>query len=172
MTQIPQRLQLAHAAYARALAGARQRSTPAAWRRLVRAGQNLREARAAVAAVGPGRRPSVLLVDDERDSRDAVKEILERHGMRVVVAEHGLAALELLRRRRVRPSAIVLDLDLPVMTGSELRRELLRDPSLSRIPVVVVSGSVDAEPIPEVHRLDKPVEPDALVRALVGARAR
>jgi CheY-like chemotaxis protein len=71
----------------------------------------------------------------------------------------------------VRPAAIVLDLDLPLMTGSELRRELLRDPVLSRIPVVVLSGASDAEPVPRVRRVDKPVEPSALVEALAGVAA-
>jgi CheY-like chemotaxis protein len=170
MSAIPPRLELARAAYEAALAEARSSSTPARWRRLVRAGQNLRDARDETAAARRRHRPSVLLVDDEREARDALQEILERHGMRVVVAEHGLAALDLLRRRRVRPSAIVLDLDLPVMSGSELRHELLRDPSLSHIPVVVVSGSRDDHAVPAVRRLEKPVEPAALVAALVAAR--
>jgi CheY-like chemotaxis protein len=170
MSAIPPRVELARAAYEGALAAVRERSTAATWRRLVRAGQNLRDARSEAASPGPRRRPSVLLVDDERDARDAVQEILERQGLRVVTAAHGLAALDLLRRRRIRPNAIVLDLDLPVMSGWELRHELLRDPSLSHIPVVVVSGTQEREHMPEVRRLEKPVEPAALMAALAGLK--
>jgi CheY-like chemotaxis protein len=166
MSAFLSRLELARAAYAAALVDARARSTPGTWRRLVRAGQNVRDAVADAEARPRGRPSIILLVDDEQETRDALREILERHGMQVVTAEHGLAALDLLRRRRVRPSAIVLDLDLPLMTGSELRRELLRDPALCRIPVVVVSGARDAEPVPDVRQLAKPVEPAALVAAL------
>jgi CheY-like chemotaxis protein len=165
---IPTRITLAEAAYARALADARARSTPAAWRRLVRAGENLRSARAEAAAGQRRRQTPILLVDDERESRDALRELLERHGHRVVTAEHGVAALDMLRRRRVRPGAIVLDLDLPHMNGHEVRQELLRDPALARIPVVVVSGSSDRSPMTDVKRVDKPVEPAALFAALSG----
>jgi CheY-like chemotaxis protein len=160
----PTRIELAGEAYARALAAARHRSTPQTWRRLVRAGQNLREATSAPER--RGRRGSVLLVDDEPAALQALREILESNGLRVVTAEHGLAALELLRRRRLRPSAIVLDLDLPVMNGSELRRELLRDPALAHIPVIILSGVASSEAIPHTRRLDKPIEPADLVAAL------
>ena len=166
---VPDRLELARSAYARALSAARERSTPASWRRLVRAGQNLRDVLAEQASAARASRPTVLLVDDEADARDALRQLLEHHGLRVFAVAHGQAALDLLRRQRLRPHAIVLDLELPVMTGWELRSELLRDPALARIPVIVVSGSEAPAP-PSVRRLAKPLEPAMLVDAIRRAR--
>lgn len=165
----PSRVELARIAYARALGAARERPTPVAWRRLVRAGQNLRDALAEQAGVPRGARPAVLLVDADAGSRNAARTILEASGLRVVTAEHGVEALDLLRRGRLRPRTIVLDLELPVMTGWELRSALLQDPALAGIPVIVLSRSLRPAP-PAVRRLEKPFEPAALVDAIRSAR--
>lgn len=166
---LPNRIDLARSAYARAVSAARDRNAPATWRRLVRAGQNLRDALDEQASAVRATQLSVLLVDDDPETRDALRQLLERSGLRVFDAEHGRAALDLLRQGRLRPHAIVLDLELPVMTGWELRGELLRDPALARIPVIVVSGSQAPAP-PSVRRIDKPIEPAALVEAIRRAR--
>jgi CheY-like chemotaxis protein len=83
----------------------------------------------------------ILLVDDDQHIRDALSELLEAEGYSIAHAENGLEALALLRGRLV-PRMILLDLMMPAMDGWELRAELDRDPSLSHIPVAVVSAFV------------------------------
>ncbi len=82
---------------------------------------------------------TVLLVEDDFDLRDALVPILEDEGHRVVSAANGKEALDRLHDMP-KPSVILLDLMMPVMSGEEFRAEQLRDPALASIPVVVVSA--------------------------------
>jgi CheY-like chemotaxis protein len=82
----------------------------------------------------------VLVVDDDRDIRDSLKELLADAGYDVVAAENGKAALEVLRAG-CRPSVILLDLMMPVMDGMAFRHEQLGDPSLVTIPVVLITAA-------------------------------
>jgi len=84
--------------------------------------------------------PVVLLVEDDRDVREAVAAVLESDGYCVAPAEHGREALALLREG-VRPCAIVLDLMMPEMDGFEFRARQTQDPALAKIPVIVLSGA-------------------------------
>jgi len=85
----------------------------------------------------------VLIVDDERDAREALRDILEGHGYSVAEAEHGRAALDLLRCTVSPPTMILLDLFMPVMSGGELMLELKKDAALARVPVILVSTARD-----------------------------
>ena len=93
------------------------------------------------AATHPRVERDILLVDDDEHIRDALSELLEAEGYSIAHAENGLEALALLRGRLV-PRMILLDLMMPAMDGWELRAELGRDPTLSHIPVAVVSAFV------------------------------
>ncbi len=84
----------------------------------------------------------ILVVDDHDDTRMLMRTRLEMDGYSVLEAENGKAALELLTAAGApEPCIIVLDLEMPVMTGSELLAILKGDHRLAKIPVVVVSGS-------------------------------
>lgn len=85
------------------------------------------------------RRVSVLVVEDDKDIRDTVLELLEDEGYSVVSAKNGAEALALLRG--VLPQLILLDLSLPVMSGKEFRVEQLSDPTLAAIPTVVMTAA-------------------------------
>jgi CheY-like chemotaxis protein len=61
----------------------------------------------------------------------------------VVTAEHGQAALDLLRRG-LQPRVIVLDLSMPQMDGVTFREQQLTDPMLPRCPVIVCSAVLDS----------------------------
>jgi CheY-like chemotaxis protein len=87
--------------------------------------------------VAPGCR--VLVVDDDGDIRDALKEILEDEGYAVGVAGNGAEALSVLRAGP-RPNLVLLDLMMPVMNGWQFRAEQKRDPVLADIPVVVITA--------------------------------
>jgi CheY-like chemotaxis protein len=81
-----------------------------------------------------------LLVDDDFAILDGVAEFLETEGFAAVQASNGIDALNKLRSG-LSVSVIVLDVMMPVMDGWDFRAEQLADPSLSGIPVVVISAS-------------------------------
>jgi CheY-like chemotaxis protein len=96
---------------------------------------------AASAAAGAtlGIRPDVMVVEDDADVRETVRELLEEQGYRVVPASNGRDALAQLRAWGA-PRVLLLDLMMPVMDGWELHAAMARDPELSGIPVVVMSA--------------------------------
>jgi CheY-like chemotaxis protein len=83
----------------------------------------------------------VLLVDDDSEIRELLAELLVSAGFGVDVAANGVEALACLKSHR--PSVVILDLMMPVMSGWQLRARMLEDESLSAIPVIVVSGAGD-----------------------------
>ncbi|MDB4962916.1 MAG: Two-component response regulator [Myxococcales bacterium] len=83
---------------------------------------------------------SVLVVDDDADIREVMQLMLERHGYEVKVAADGVEALERLHEGEP-PSVILLDLMMPGMNGLEFRAAQLRDPSISEVPVVALTGA-------------------------------
>jgi CheY-like chemotaxis protein len=86
---------------------------------------------------------AVLVVDDDRDIRETLQEILETEGYEVQTARNGADGLE--RARAVRPSLILLDLFMPVMDGAEFRHRQVEDTQLADIPVVIVSAAAGLE---------------------------
>jgi CheY-like chemotaxis protein len=81
----------------------------------------------------------ILVVDDDRDIREALVEILVNEGYPVEMAENGAQALELIRRGPI-PALVLLDLMMPVMSGWEFLELAEQDHDLADIPVVVVSA--------------------------------
>ena len=112
-----------------------------------------------------GRR-RVAVVEDDEDIRDLVVEVLGQLGFEAVGYADGAVALEALRRSVDDPAVILLDLEMPGMTGWEFRREQLRDPHLASIPVVVASGALDGHAIQADAYLPKPYETAALCSVL------
>lgn len=106
---------------------------------------------------------TILVVEDDTDIREVVAELLEAEGYRVAQAANGKEALDHLRQAEVLPCVVLLDLMMPVMSGPELLEILAADPSLSNLPVVVVSAMADRGRAPGVKRfLRKPVSSEAL----------
>ena len=86
----------------------------------------------------------VLVVDDDVDIRETVTGVLQDEGYEVATAGNGEEALAYLQSPGAkRPHLILLDLMMPIMSGSEFRAAQEADPSLSAIPVVLVSASGD-----------------------------
>jgi CheY-like chemotaxis protein len=96
----------------------------------------------------PARR--VLVVDDDRDNRELLVELLASEGYLVSSASDGKIALA--EARATRPDVILLDLMMPVMNGWEFRDAQLRDPDLARVPVVVVSAFEDTLDVEAILR--------------------
>src|SRR5690349_21118171 len=84
-------------------------------------------------------RHTVLMVDDDHDTREAFATIARIMGLDATTARNGRAALELLRGG-LRPCVIVLDMAMPEIDGFAFRRTQLADPALADIPVVVMTG--------------------------------
>lgn len=85
----------------------------------------------------------VLVVDDDPDSRMLMADLLSSEGYQVTTAGNGLDALNQLCT--VKPSVILLDLEMPVMDGRSFRQRQLEMPgSLRSIPVILCSGSDEA----------------------------
>src|SRR5690349_12960096 len=82
---------------------------------------------------------SVLVVDDEADTRDLLASLLSHAGFTVATAANGLEALAALRA--IRPQMILLDIQMPIMDGAVFREAQRRDKELIRIPTVVMTGS-------------------------------
>ena len=81
---------------------------------------------------------SVLLVEDDRDIREAVASLLEAEGYTVLTAAHGKEALAILERGQ--PCVVLLDLMMPVMSGWDFMDVVRKNKRLEDIPVVVVSA--------------------------------
>ena len=81
----------------------------------------------------------ILIVEDDREIREAMREALEDAGYQVAVAQDGRDALDKLQAMQ-RPMLILLDLMMPVMSGPELLEVLHEDHDAQDIPVVVVSA--------------------------------
>jgi CheY-like chemotaxis protein len=82
---------------------------------------------------------SVLVVDDEPNVRALYVDALEESGHHVDVAADGAAALDKLRSEPI-PCVVLTDVRMPRMDGWDLSREVARDPQLSSLPVVVLTG--------------------------------
>jgi len=82
--------------------------------------------------------PSILVVDDSLTTRTLEKSILEANGYRVQVAVDGLEALTKLHAEKV--DLVITDVQMPRMDGFGLLEAMKKDPSLHRIPVVVVTS--------------------------------
>ncbi len=84
------------------------------------------------------RTPRVLVVDDFRDVVTVFTSALQQHGMEVVSAADGRAAL--VKVQETSPHVIVSDIQMPEMDGLELCRRLRSDPHTRDIPIVVVTA--------------------------------
>ncbi len=100
----------------------------------------------------------VLVVDDDFDIRDTLSEILSDHGYHVAAAANGLEALEWLRGNRA-PALVLLDWMMPICDGACFREKQLADPSLAKIPVVIVTAAPTDRVANDVEAcLRKPVD--------------
>ena len=82
--------------------------------------------------------PCVLIVEDDDDSREMLELLLASNEYETMSARNGQEALAQMRQRR--PCLVLLDLQMPVMTGWEFRERQLEDPELADVPVVCVTA--------------------------------
>jgi CheY-like chemotaxis protein len=114
---------------------------------------------------------NVLIVEDDPEVREMIRQLLSTEGFHAVAAVDGLDALHLLRTVRHRaphvPCLILLDLKMPRLGGNEFRRAQLGDPTVANVPVAVMSGATDLEQraaaMGAVAMLPKPLNVDVLI---------
>lgn len=116
----------------------------------------------------------VLVVEDDRDIRETVAEVLEEEGYQVRSAENGRDALDYLLAAGKLPDVILLDLMMPVMDGWTFWSELQTDVKLAALPIVVISADASvhekAARLHPVACLRKPVSVDELLSVVAPYR--
>jgi CheY-like chemotaxis protein len=86
----------------------------------------------------PSWQPTILVAEDSPDSREMLQVLLQIKGYRVLAAENGVNALEVAVTWK--PDAILLDLQLPVMDGLSVTRNLRRHANFKSLPIIIISG--------------------------------
>jgi CheY-like chemotaxis protein len=80
----------------------------------------------------------ILLIEDNEQNRILMRQILGRQGYDLLEATDGLTGIEMARAHR--PALILLDIQMPVMNGFMVLRELRNDAELRKITVIAVSS--------------------------------
>lgn len=125
------------------------------------------------------RRLDVLLVEDDPGDVLIAREALQAAKLdtRLEVVSDGVQAIEYLRghgeyANRVRPDLVLLDLNLPRMSGHEVLAEVKADPDLRRIPIVVLTTSTAVDDVVKSYDLHanvyvaKPVDFNAFAQVV------
>ena len=111
--------------------------------------------------------PVILVIDDEENDRELVSRVLSKRGFHVEVAASGQAGIEL--AARLRPAAIVLDVQMPRMSGWDVLSALKLSEKTSNIPVIMLTVMHQEEigrALGAVDYLIKPLQPKTLVEIL------
>jgi signal transduction histidine kinase/DNA-binding response OmpR family regulator len=85
--------------------------------------------------------PRILVVDDEPDTLDFIRQTLASEGYETTAAHNGREALDAMARDR--PDLVLLDIMMPELSGFEVLEAMARDASTSNIPVVVLTARGD-----------------------------
>jgi two-component system cell cycle sensor histidine kinase/response regulator CckA len=105
---------------------------------------------------------TILVIDDERLVRKAVRSVLEPAGYRVLDASDGIAGFELFQREREHIDLVLLDLSMPGIPGDTVLARMLKDSPNLRI-VLFTGYRPDALPVGAKAVLEKPVQIDELL---------
>ncbi|NWF79705.1 MAG: EAL domain-containing protein [Chloroflexi bacterium] len=93
----------------------------------------------------------ILVVDDEAPLRTLLSRFLQLEHHEVITAENGAQALSLVAERQ--PDLVLLDINMPVMSGMEALRRLKADPLTRDVPVVMISSEMDVDGIASCLKL-------------------
>ena len=81
---------------------------------------------------------TVMIVEDNELNMKLFRDLIEAHGYRTVQTRSGLAAMDLAREHH--PDLILMDIQLPEISGLEVTQKLKRDSELHKIPVIAVTA--------------------------------
>jgi two-component system, cell cycle response regulator DivK len=111
---------------------------------------------------------TVLILEDNEQNAYLARFILEKHGCQVVVAHDGPSGIEM--ANQIKPSLVLLDIQLPGMDGYEVARRMRLHENLNKMPIVAVTSYAmvgDRERVMEAGctgYLEKPINPDTFMR--------
>jgi CheY-like chemotaxis protein len=120
--------------------------------------------------------PRVLVVDDDPTARMLCSINLQLEGLQVLEAADGRRGLA--RARLETPDLVVTDVAMPGLNGFELAEALRRDENTAQIPLIFLSGEVNADNEARAHGLGalayvtKPFDPSALATLVADVLAR
>jgi CheY-like chemotaxis protein len=116
--------------------------------------------------LSPARRSVVLVVEDDKDVSQMLKDLIEDQGFAAICVGNGREALAVLEQER--PSLMLIDVFMPVMNGVELLRAVKNNEKLAHIPRVIMTAANDRMigVKEDVSVLYKPVDFDGLKRIL------
>ena len=80
----------------------------------------------------------ILVVEDQEDNRQILRDLLGSVGYDMIEARDGEAGVAAAKRER--PDLILMDIQLPLMDGYEATRRIKADPDLAHIPIIVVTS--------------------------------
>ena len=113
---------------------------------------------------------TVLLVDDYPDTLEMWTLYLRAHGYSVSTADNGIDALAMAREQH--PNLVILDLDLPGISGYEVARRLRGGQDTASIPLIAATGYSATQQLDEAKGagfdkiLVKPCDPESLIKAI------
>lgn len=132
-----------------------------------------------VAPIAESRIAEILLVDDNEDDVFLTREAFDAASLRVHLhhVDNGLKCMQFLRKQGdyadvPSPDLILLDMNMPVMSGFEVLTEIVNDEKLRHLSVVVLTTSYEAADIQKMYGLrcnsyiTKPVDFDKFVKAI------
>jgi len=80
----------------------------------------------------------ILVVEDQEDNRQILRDLLGNAGYELTEAENGEEAIAAVGKRR--PDLILMDIQLPIMDGYEATRRIRTNPDLSSVPIIAVTS--------------------------------
>jgi DNA-binding response OmpR family regulator len=83
-------------------------------------------------------KPIILVIDDDLPILLLMRSLLREFGFEAVTAESGQQAL--IEARKVRPSVVLVDRNMPGMNGEDVIRALRNEPGFERLPILILSG--------------------------------
>jgi CheY-like chemotaxis protein len=110
----------------------------------------------------PLNQSTILVVDDDADMRETLRDILGDEGYSVILACNGKVALDLLATLK-RPCGIILDIMMPVMSGAEFYQAIRAIPNLADIPVVFLTSNPSSAAPRGVPMMQKTVSLERLL---------
>jgi CheY-like chemotaxis protein len=107
----------------------------------------------------------VLVVEDETESRETLRDLLELEGYEVRTAANGREAMDLLNTSGDRVCIMLLDLFMPVMDGWQVIDQLRADGRLGKTQVLIITSAAYKAPT-DIPVLEKPLDLDKVMSAV------
>lgn len=111
-----------------------------------------------------GRKPRILVVDDDPAVCEYIAQLLVRDGIDVLMANNGQQALDI--ARQYKPDLITMDLMMPVMDGQAAMERLREESSLAGVPIVIISALHPGCEVTADANFAKPINDELLVQTV------